>query len=79
MTNILPDTGDNKKQICLNYLGISAKKLCDSVGLEDRIQAMRGLKHFLFMAQEYGCSEKEIRLALGRAWKHAENLLKGAK
>lgn len=64
MSTILPDN-DNKKTICLNYLGISARKLLAASTLKDKVSAMRTLRHYLELADQYGCSDKEMRFALG--------------
>lgn len=56
---------DNKKTICLDYLGISARRLTESTTLDGKIAAMRTLKHYLELADSYGCTDREMRFALG--------------
>lgn len=57
---------NDKKQICLQYLGLSRKQVEDAAGdYEASIQAVRNLHHYLGLAVEYGCSEREMRFALG--------------
>lgn len=77
MSTILPDN-DNKKTICLNYLGISARKLLAATTLDEKIAAMRTLKHYLELADQYGCSDREMRFALG--WSSERyNSMRGVK
>lgn len=62
MTNIL----HNKRDIALNYVGISARKLAETQGdYEQALNAAKLLKHYIDLAREYGCSGKEITMALG--------------
>lgn len=69
---------DNKKTICLNYLGISARKLLAATSLDEKVAAMRTLKHYLELAYQYGCSDKEMRFALG--WSRERyNSMRGVK
>lgn len=56
----------NKKDIALNYVGISARKLNESQGnYEEALNAARVLKHYIELARQHGCSGKEITFALG--------------
>lgn len=62
MTNIL----HNKRDIALNYVGISARKLNEAQGdFEQALNAAKLLKHYIELARENGCTGKEITLALG--------------
>lgn len=67
-------TNTDKQTICLQYLGISAKKLVQADGLDDAINAMRTLKHYILLAREYGCSERQICFALGWSKDRYESL-----
>jgi hypothetical protein len=58
-------TNTDKQTICLQYLGISAKKLVAADGFDDAMSAMRTLKHYILLAREYGCTERQICFALG--------------
>jgi hypothetical protein len=56
----------NKRDIALNYVGISARKLNEAQGdFEQALNAAKLLKHYIELARENGCSGKEITLALG--------------
>lgn len=62
MTNIL----HNKRDIALNYVAISARKLNEAQGdFEQALNAAKLLKHYIELARENGCTGKEITLALG--------------
>lgn len=64
MTNSLTSSAD-KRTIALNYLGISARKLTEAHGYEQSLNAAKTLKHYIELAREYGCTGKEIVMALG--------------
>jgi hypothetical protein len=56
----------NKRDIALNYVGISARKLNEAQGdFEQALNAAKLLKHYIELARENGCTGKEITLALG--------------
>lgn len=56
----------NKRDIALQYVGISARKLNEAQGdFEQALNAAKLLKHYIELARENGCSGKEITLALG--------------
>lgn len=56
----------NKRDIALNYVGISARKLNEAQGdFEQALNAAKLLKHYIDLARENGCSGKEITFALG--------------
>lgn len=56
----------NKRDIALNYVAISARKLNEAQGdFEQALNAAKLLKHYIELARENGCSGKEITLALG--------------
>lgn len=76
MSTIITKT-DSKKEICLQYLGISARKFANATG--DYDEAMRQLKtmhHYLDLAIEYGCSDKEMMFALGYSRDRFNSLMK---
>ena len=76
---ILSNSND-KRQIALNYLSISARKLLAARGNYDESFAqMRAMVHFIDLAKQYGCTENEITLALGYDKKRAEQLLAQVK
>ena len=60
---------NDKKQICLQYLGLPRKQVEDAVGdYEASIQAVRNLHHYLGLAVEYGCSASIVTgKQIGRA------------
>ena len=65
MTNSLTIDKD-KRDIALQYLTISARKLIDACGdYEEALNAAKTLKHYIDLAREYGCTGKEITFALG--------------
>lgn len=56
----------NKRDIALNYVGISARKLNEAQGdFEQALNAAKLLKHYIELARANGCTGKEITLALG--------------
>lgn len=62
MTNSI----SNKRDISLNYVGISARKLVEAQGnYEEALNAAKLLKYYIDLARENGCSGKEITFALG--------------
>ena len=65
MTNSLSNNAE-KQQIALQYLSISARKFTEARG--DYNESMRQLKtlhKYLDLAIEYGCSNNQMRMALG--------------
>lgn len=62
MTNSI----SNKRDISLNYVGLSARKLIEAQGnYEEALNAAKLLKHYIELARENGCTGKEITFALG--------------
>jgi hypothetical protein len=56
----------NKRDIALNYVGISARKLTEATGdFEKSLNAAKTLKHYIELARQHGCTGKEITFALG--------------
>ena len=79
MTTSLTNDRD-KREIALNYLTISARKLMAAQGnYEEALTQMRTMMHFIDLAKQYGCTESEITLALGYDKKRAEPLLAQVK
>ena len=75
MTTSLTNDRD-KREIALNYLTISARKLVEARGdYDSSLAQMRTMVHYIDLAKQYGCSEAEITLALGYDRKRAEHLL----
>lgn len=75
----LPKNTD-KREIALNYLSISARKLAEARGdYDNSLAQMRTMVHYIDLAKLYGCSEAEITLALGYDKKRAEPLLAAVK
>jgi hypothetical protein len=68
-------TNNKKKQeICLQYLGISSRKLAAADGLDEAMKAMNTLQFYIGLARENGCSGREICLALGWSKDRYESL-----
>jgi hypothetical protein len=67
-------TNTDKQTICLQYLSISAKKFVAADGLEEAVKAMRVLKHYILLARQYGCTERQICFALGWPKERYESL-----
>ena len=66
----------DKRDIALNYLTISARKVCESRGdYEQSLSAVKTLHTYIKLAQQYGCSTAEITLALGYDNQRTESLL----
>ena len=76
MTTIL-STPSDKQQICLQYLGISARKFAEATGdYDESIRQLKTLHHYLDLALEYGCSEKQIMFALGYSRERFDALMR---
>jgi hypothetical protein len=76
MSTILPTSSD-KQQICLQYLGISARKFADAQGdYEESLKQLKTLHHYLDLALDYGCTEKQIMFALGYTRQRFDSLMR---
>jgi hypothetical protein len=65
MNSILPIDAD-KRDIALKYLSICARKVAEARGDYDQAFAqVRDLKHYIELAKQYGCTEREMMFALG--------------
>jgi hypothetical protein len=59
-------TSSDKQQLCLQYLGISARKFSEAQGdYDESLKQLKTLHHYLDLALDYGCTEKQIMFALG--------------
>lgn len=66
-----------KKDICLQYLGISARKFAEAQGDYDAsLRELKTMHHYLDLALEYGCSESEMMFALGYSRQRFNRLMK---
>jgi predicted kinase len=65
MTTSLTIDSD-KRDIALKYLSICARKVAEARGDYDEAFAqVRALKHYIELAKQYGCTEREMMFALG--------------
>ena len=65
MNTNLPEN-DSRRTIALQYLGMSARDVIESRGdLDAAVKAVRVMKHYIDLARQYGCTDKEIQFALG--------------
>jgi hypothetical protein len=79
MTNSLTIDRD-KRDIALNYLTISARKLIDARGnYDDAINAVKTMHNYIKLAKQYGCTTSEMTLALGYDTQRTEALLAQVK
>lgn len=70
---------NDKRQIALNYLTISSRKLIEARGYDQAIAAVKTLHMYIKLAQQYGCSTPEMTLALGYDTQRTESLLAQVK
>ena len=63
--NILSEN-DSRRDISLHYLTLASRDLIAAQGdLVKSVNAMRVLKHYIGLARDYGCTDTEMRFALG--------------
>ena len=63
--NILSEN-DSRRDISLHYLTLASRDLIAAQGdFEKFVNAMRVLKHYIHLARNYGCTDTEMRFALG--------------
>jgi hypothetical protein len=63
--NILSEN-DTRRDIALHYLTLAARDLIAAQGdIAQAVNAMRVLKHYIGLAEKYGCTDREMRFALG--------------
>lgn len=56
----------SRREIALQYLGISARKFAEAKGdYDESLRQLKTMHHYLDLALEAGCSEKEMMFALG--------------
>lgn len=78
MTTSLSNNTD-KQQIALTYLGISARKFAEATGdYDESIRQLKALHHYLDLAIEYGCSNSQMRMALGYSEQRFNDLMRQA-
>jgi hypothetical protein len=66
----------DKRDIALNYLTISARKLIDARGnYDEAISAIKTMHTYIKLAQQYGCTTAEMTLALGYDTQRTQSLL----
>lgn len=66
---------DTKRMIALEFLSICKKKLEAAESFEQRVIESKMRIYYLKLAIEYGCTDREMRLALGVTEPHFETLL----
>ena len=66
---------EQKRMIALEFLSICAKKLRDAESFEQRVLESKMRLYYLKLAERYGCSQSEMRLALGISQYHLGELL----
>jgi hypothetical protein len=75
MTSLSKNT--DKQKICLSYLGISARKFAEAQNdYEASLRELKAMHHYLDLAIEYGCTEKEMMFALGFSRQRFHALMK---
>ena len=75
MTTSLTSNTD-KRDIALQYLGISARKLKEARGYDEAIAAVKTLHTYIKLAQEYRCTDTEMMFALGYGPERFNTVLK---
>jgi len=66
-----------KRDIALQYLGISARKFAEAQNdYEASLRELKAMHHYLDLAIEYGCTEKEMMFALGFSRQRFHALMK---
>jgi len=66
---------EQKRMIALEFLSICARKLQDAESFEQRVIESKMRLYYLKLAERYGCSEAEMRLALAVSQYHLGELL----
>ena len=66
---------DAHRMIALDFLGVCAAKLDRAETFEQRVLESKMRIYYLALALKYGCSEAEMRLALGISQYHLGELL----
>jgi hypothetical protein len=76
MSTTIP-TSREKRDIALQYLGISARKFAEAQNdYEASLRELKTMHHYLDLALEYGCSESEMMFALGYSRQRFNRLMK---
>lgn len=75
MTTSLTSHTD-KRDIALQYLGISARKLKEARGYDQAIAAVKTLHIYIKLAQENHCTDTEMMFALGYGPERFNTVLK---
>lgn len=66
---------EQKRMIALEFLGVCARKLRDAETFEQRLLESKMRLYYLKLAEQYGCRQSEMRLALGVSEYHLGELL----
>jgi hypothetical protein len=70
-------TSSDKQQLCLQYLGISARKFSEAKSdYDESLKQLKTLHHYLDLALDYGCTEKQIMFALGYTRQRFDSLMR---
>jgi CRP-like cAMP-binding protein len=75
MTERKEEAMEQKRMIALEFLSICAKKLRDAESFEQRVIESKMRLYYLKLSERYGCTESEMRLALGISQYHLGELL----
>jgi hypothetical protein len=75
MTERKEEAMEQKRMIALEFLGVCSRKLRDAETFEQRVIESKMRLYYLKLAEQYGCSESEMRLALGVSQYHLCELL----
>lgn len=73
MESLTKDTA--KRDIALQYLSISARKLKEARGYDEAIAAVKTLHTYIKLSQQYGCTESEMMFALGYGRERMRSLI----
>jgi hypothetical protein len=66
---------ETKRMIALDFLGVCATKLDRAETFEQRVLESKMRLYYLALAEQFGCRESEMRLALGISPFHLQELL----
>jgi len=66
---------DPKRMIALEFLGVCSRKLQNAETFEQRVIESKMRLYYLKLAEQYGCRESEMQMALGVSSYHLRELL----
>ena len=66
---------EQKRMIALEFLGVCSRKLRDAETFEQRVIESKMRIYYLRLAEQYGCRESEMQMALGISSYHLKELL----